>query len=116
MATFDLEAITAGVVERLKNIYDPEIPVNIYDLGLIYKIEFDTRGEYLFCFITMTLTSPGCPVADSLLAQVKYVTLSVPEIDEVSVELTFEPMWDMTRLTEEGRELLIVSGVQVPEY
>lgn len=116
MATFDTEKIKAAIIERLKNIYDPEIPVNIYDLGLIYKIEFEARGEYLFTFITMTLTSPGCPVADSLLAQVKYVALSVEEVDEVSVDLTFEPMWDMTRVTEEGREMLIVSGVQVPQY
>ncbi len=116
MATYDLKEIKEEIIVRLKNIYDPEIPVNIYDLGLIYNIEFEVRGEYLFCFITMTLTSPGCPVADSLFSQIKYVTLSVPEVDEVDVQITFEPMWNMTKISKEGQEILILNGAHVPQY
>ena len=63
--TFDLKEIENKVIEHLKKVYDPEIPSNIYDLGLIYNIEFDINNNYLYCTVTMTLTSPTCPVADS---------------------------------------------------
>lgn len=116
MEGFDLEEIKEKVIHHLKHVYDPEIPVNIYDLGLIYKIDFEVRGHYLFCFITMTLTSPGCPVADALLSEVKYVSLAVDEVDEASVELTFEPPWDRTMVSQEGHDILIASGMVIPSY
>jgi len=83
------------VIELLRNIYDPEIPVNIYDLGLIYMIIVSEakEGGY-FCYIEMTLTSPGCPVAESLMEQVYNVSFFINEIKEMKVDLVFEPPWD----------------------
>ena len=101
------------VIDKLKMIYDPEIPVNIYDLGLIYKIEFEYKNKVIYCYITMTLTSTGCPVADSLFEQVKYVAKSVNEIFECYVELTFEPAWDKEMISEEGKEILELEGMIV---
>lgn len=106
-----LKLIKEDVIMRLRNIFDPEIPVNIYDLGLIYDISFEEKDNYLYANIVMTLTSPGCPVADSLLSEVKLVTQSSDYVDEANVYLTFEPQWDMTKMTEEGRDILIMNGV-----
>lgn len=111
MANFNLFEIKEKIITRLKTIFDPEIPVNIYDLGLIYKINLREENNYLFVDIDMTLTSPACPVADALLSQVKYVTEAVDEVDECYVSLVFEPVWDMTKLSDEGREELVLSGM-----
>lgn len=116
MKLFNKEIITAKIINKLQKIFDPEIPVNIYDLGLIYNITFEERGNYLFCFIKMTLTSPSCPVADALLEEVKYVSLSVEEVDEVHVELTFEPQWDINRVSAQGQEILMLNGIHIPQY
>ena len=107
---YDLKQIENKVIEHLKKVYDPEIPANIFDLGLIYTIEFDENNNYLYCTITMTLTSPTCPVADSLLEQVKYVTLAVDEVDEAFVKLVFNPPWDPSMMSEDAREIMGVSG------
>lgn len=107
---FNTKEIKEKIIQKLKNIYDPEIPVNIYDLGLIYSIELETKENYLHCMIDMTLTSPSCPVADALVDQVQYVAQSVDEVDEARVNLTFNPPWDKSKLTEEGREMMILSG------
>lgn len=109
-ANFDLPTIETKVIEKLKKVYDPEIPVNIYDLGLIYAVKFETKENYLYCTIDMTLTSPACPVAESLLDQVKYVAESVDEIDEVNVNLVFNPPWDMSKLSQEGKDIMILNG------
>ena len=111
---FDLEEIEKKVIENLKKVYDPEIPSNIFDLGLIYNIEFEQKNNYLHCIITMTLTSPTCPVADSLLEQVKYVTLAVDEIDEAFVKLVFSPPWDPSMMSEDAREIMGASGAAMP--
>jgi len=111
---FDLEEIEKKVIENLKKVYDPEIPSNIFDLGLIYNIEFEQKNNYLHCMITMTLTSPTCPVADSLLEQVKYVTLAVDEIDEAFVKLVFSPPWDPSMMSEDAREIMGASGAAMP--
>lgn len=116
MGVFDTEKIKEQIVHHLKHVFDPEIPVNIYDLGLIYDIKLKEVEHYLHCDITMTLTSPGCPVAESLVAEVRYSAMSVNEVDEASVQLTFEPPWDMSKLSEEGRDLLIMNGAQIPSY
>jgi metal-sulfur cluster biosynthetic enzyme len=113
MNDFNLEEIKEKVILNLKHIFDPEIPVNIYDLGLIYNIELEQKGNYLFAFITMTLTSPGCPVADSLVSETKYATMAVNEVDEASVELTFDPPWDPSKVSNEGKEMLEVSGMVI---
>ena len=111
---FDFKEIEKKVIEHLKKVYDPEIPANIFDLGLIYNIEFDVNNNYLYCTVTMTLTSPTCPVADSLLEQVKYVTLAVDEIDEVFVKLVFSPPWNPAMMSEDAREIMGASGAAMP--
>jgi metal-sulfur cluster biosynthetic enzyme len=111
---FDLKQIENNVIEHLKKVYDPEIPANIFDLGLIYEIRFEERDNYLFCEVDMTLTSPTCPVADSLLEQVRYVTLAVDEIDEVKVNLVFNPPWDPSMMSEDAREIMGASGAAMP--
>jgi len=93
MKSFDENEVRKKVITVLENIYDPEIPVNIYALGLIYKIEFSTLDDKLSCDIEMTLTSPACPVAESLIEQVYNVAYIVDEIDQMKVNIVFEPPW-----------------------
>ncbi len=85
------------IIAVLRNIYDPELPVNIYDLGLIYAI--DIKGRDID--VVMTLTSPNCPVAGSMPAQVECAIKSLHEVDNVCVELTWDPPWDSDRLSDE---------------
>lgn len=91
--------IEKNIVRVLKNIFDPEIPVNIYDLGLIYKIDLKDTGDLE---IDMTLTAPNCPMADVLFADVKEQTSYVPGVTSVHVNLVFEPAWEKSMITEEG--------------
>lgn len=93
-------AIEAEVIEALRNVYDPEIPVNIYELGLIYEIDVDEFGVVL---IRMTLTSPACPVAGSLPGDVERMARSVEGVADVRVELVWEPSWSMDMMSEEAR-------------
>ncbi len=88
------------IIERLKEVYDPEIPVNIYDLGLVYNVDI---GDDNKASIVMTLTAPGCPVADMLVDDVRQAALAVEGIVEADVELTFEPPWDKSMMSEEAR-------------
>jgi FeS assembly SUF system protein len=87
------------IMLALKQIYDPEIPVNIYDLGLIYEIRVEDGGK---AFVTMTLTSPNCPVAESLPAEVREAVMDVEGIIEVDLQLTFNPPWNKDMMTEEA--------------
>lgn len=89
-----------AIVETLKTIYDPEIPVNIYEMGLIYEVKVDAD---LNAFVLMTLTTPNCPVAESLPAEVKEKVAGIAGINESTVELTFEPPWDQEMLSEEAK-------------
>ncbi|WP_419770295.1 MAG: metal-sulfur cluster assembly factor [Candidatus Marinarcus sp.] len=107
----DLEKIKEKLIENYKNVYDPEIPVNIYDLGLIYTIDFSQKDNYLYCKIVMTLTSPACPVAESLIDEVKYLTKTMPQIDEVEVEITFNPPWDKSKMSEDALEIFELESV-----
>lgn len=107
------DSIKLEVIKRLKNVYDPEIPVNIYDLGLIYSIDFEVIDNYMHATVEMTLTSPSCPVAESLVEQVRYVTLSVNEVDEANVELVFDPPWDTSKMSEEAKEVMAASGAVI---
>lgn len=85
------------IVEVVKTVYDPEIPVDIWELGLIYKIEtFDDNSV----LIVMTLTSPMCPVADSLPSEVKEKILGIEGVESVNLDLTFEPPWDPSKMSE----------------
>lgn len=87
------------VLQMLKTVYDPEIPVNIYDLGLIYKVDIDED----VCRIDMTLTAPSCPAADFLVEDVRQKVGSVDGIREVEVNIVFEPEWDKDMMSEEAK-------------
>ncbi len=88
------------IVVVLKNIYDPEIPVNIYELGLIYEVRVEASGK---AYVQMTLTTPNCPVAESLPEQVKEEISYLTGITEVDLEITFDPPWDHEMMTEEAK-------------
>jgi FeS assembly SUF system protein len=92
--------IEAEVLEAMRGVYDPEIPVNIYDLGLIYDVHVD---EFGVVDIEMTLTSPACPVAGILPGQVEQAVRNVPGVADVTVELVWEPAWSMDRMSEEAK-------------
>lgn len=91
--------VEKNIVLTLKNIYDPEIPVNIYDLGLIYEIDFDPSGE---ADIKMTLTAPNCPMADMLLEDINREVGKVKGVEKVNITLTFDPVWDKSMMSEEA--------------
>ena len=88
------------VIEEIKKIYDPEIPVNIYELGLIYKIEVDEKNKV---DIDMTLTSPNCPVAESLPKEVKNNIIKVEGVSDVNLNLVWEPPWDKDKMSEAAK-------------
>ncbi len=93
------DALREAVIAALKEIYDPEIPVNIYDLGLIYNVEIDD-GHAL---VTMTLTTPHCPVAESMPGEVELRVGSVPGIGDAEVNLVWDPPWDPGKMSDEAR-------------
>jgi FeS assembly SUF system protein len=88
------------IITALKEVYDPEIPVNIYEIGLIYKIQIN---DDFLVHIVMTLTTPNCPVAESLPEEVKQKVLELEGVKDVDLELTFEPPWDMEMLSDEAK-------------
>ena len=88
------------VIEEVKKIFDPEIPVNIYELGLIYKIEVDEKNKIN---IDMTLTSPNCPVAESLPKEVKENIMKVEGVSDVNLNLVWEPPWDKDKMSEAAK-------------
>ncbi|MEO7240053.1 MAG: SUF system Fe-S cluster assembly protein [Sphingomicrobium sp.] len=92
--------LQAAVVEALKSIYDPEIPVDIYELGLIYDVAIDPDGDAV---VTMTLTTPHCPVAESLPQEVELRVLGVPGIRDAEVKLVWDPPWDPSKMSDEAR-------------
>jgi len=89
-----------AVIEALKDIYDPEIPVNIYDLGLIYGVDIDSEGG---ATITMTLTTPHCPVAESMPGEIELRVGAVPGIRDAEVNLVWDPPWDPAKMSDEAR-------------
>ena len=95
----DFLELEATIVDVLKNIYDPEIPVNIYDLGLIYEINVD---EDQLVHVKMTLTAPNCPMADDLLSEVNQKVREIEGVKELDLVLTFDPPWDKSMLSEEA--------------
>jgi FeS assembly SUF system protein len=88
------------IINTLKGIYDPEIPVNIYDLGLIYELDVDDDNNVK---VRMTLTTPNCPIADSLIAEVQHKIEAIEGVQSVNLKLTFDPPWDESMLTDEAR-------------
>lgn len=96
----DVEALRAAIVKALHTVYDPEIPVDIYELGLIYGIDIDEGGRVV---IRMTLTAPGCPVADTLPREAEAKTRAIPGVREARVDLVWEPAWNMALMSEAAR-------------
>ncbi len=96
----ELAPLYDAVILALKQVYDPEIPVNIYDLGLIYELNINKAREVS---IKMTFTSPNCPMADYLLAEVRESAMMTPGIKSCSIEVVFEPIWDRSMLSDEAR-------------
>lgn len=96
----DTEALGEKIVKVLKSIYDPEIPVDIYELGLIYDVFVNENNDVK---ILMTLTSPNCPVAETLPVEVEEKVKSLDELNEVEVEITFEPPWTQELMSEEAK-------------
>jgi FeS assembly SUF system protein len=95
----DILSIEAEIVNVLKNVHDPEIPVNIYDLGLIYEVDVEDDGKTT---VKMTLTAPNCPMADQLLQEVNDRVAEVDGVTEVVLNLTFDPPWDKNMMSEEA--------------
>lgn len=88
------------IIAELHDVYDPEIPVNIYDLGLIYSVDVDQKN---LATVVMTLTAPGCPVADMIVQQVFDKVVEVDGVNDCFVDLTFEPPWDKSMMSEEAK-------------
>ncbi len=96
----EIDRLTDQMVEQIKTVYDPEIPVDIYELGLIYRIDLD---DDMNVTVDMTLTAPGCPVAGEMPGWVRDAIKNVDGVQEVTVTLTFDPPWDPSRMSEEAR-------------
>ncbi len=100
----DLDRITADILKALKSVYDPEIPVDIYELGLIYKVDFEQEGEGAgLVKIDMTLTAPGCPVAGEMPIWVENAVAEVEGVKKVTVDMVFDPAWTPERMSEEAK-------------
>jgi FeS assembly SUF system protein len=99
----ELDRLTDAIITALKTVFDPEIPADIYELGLIYRVDID---ESRFVKIDMTLTAPGCPVAGEMPVWVENAVAAVPGIAGVDVQLVFDPPWDQSRMSDEARAAL----------
>lgn len=95
-----VETLRESIIDAIKEIYDPEIPINIYELGLIYEVEVSPFSNV---YVRMTLTSPNCPVAGSLPGEVELAVKAVDGVQEVDLELTFDPPWDQEMMSEEAK-------------
>lgn len=96
----ELDAITDQLIEKLKTVYDPEIPVDIYELGLVYKVDVSDDKDVA---IDMTLTAPGCPVAGEMPGWVEDAVREIPGLRNVTVDLVFDPPWDPSRMSDEAK-------------
>lgn len=96
----ELDAITDQLIEKLKSVYDPEIPVDIYELGLVYKVDVSDDKDVA---IDMTLTAPGCPVAGEMPGWVEDAVREIPGLRNVTVDLVFDPPWDPSRMSDEAK-------------
>lgn len=99
----EIDRLTDDIIAALKTVYDPEIPADIYELGLIYRVELDESRRVA---IDMTLTAPGCPVAGEMPGWVENAVSTVPGILDVKVNMVFEPPWDQSRMSDEARAAL----------
>lgn len=101
---------TTDILDELRLVYDPEIPINIVDLGLVREIDIRDEGDV---DVKITLTSPFCPVADSFRENVRLTVLSLEGVQEARVELDFDPVWEPSQATEEGKMELMAMGIRV---
>lgn len=101
------------VLEALKNVYDPEIPVNVVDLGLIYRVEVEpgTQGERVY--VEMTLTAPGCPMYGPIGASAREAILQIPGVEDAMVNVVWDPPWQPSMITEDGKKVLRGFGYQI---
>jgi len=100
LSQFELDGITDQLVDKLKTVYDPEIPVDIYELGLVYKVDLSDQKDVV---VEMTLTAPGCPVAGDMPGWVEEAVMSVEGIRSCTVNLVFDPPWDPSRMSDEAK-------------
>lgn len=103
LAPEELDRLTDDIIAALKTVYDPEIPADIYELGLIYRIEINDERQVA---IDMTLTAPGCPVAGEMPGWVENAVSTVPGVSNVTVTMTFDPPWNQSRMSDEARAAL----------
>ncbi len=96
----ELDRLTDALIEKLKTVFDPEIPVDIYELGLIYKVDVSDDKDIV---VDMTLTAPGCPVAGEMPVWVRDAVMTIEGVRSCNVNLTFEPPWDQSRMSDEAR-------------
>ena len=96
----EVERLTDDIIAALKTVYDPEIPADIYELGLIYRVDIDDERNVA---VDMTLTAPGCPVAGEMPVWVENAVASVPGVKNVTVNMVFDPPWDQSRMSDEAR-------------
>jgi FeS assembly SUF system protein len=99
----ETERLTNDIVKALKTVFDPEIPADVYELGLIYRVDISEDGVV---DIDMTLTAPGCPVAGEMPIWVKNAVSAVPGVSDVQVKMVFDPPWDQSRMSDEARVVL----------
>jgi FeS assembly SUF system protein len=104
----DSNQLREAIVAAIRTIKDPEIPVNIYDLGLIYEIDIDAGGNVK---VLMTLTTPNCPVADALPSSVRQKVVELEGVNDVSVELTWEPAWTPEKMTPDAKDAMDMMGI-----
>jgi FeS assembly SUF system protein len=103
LAPEEIDRLTDDIIAALKTVYDPEIPADIYELGLIYRIDI---SDERFITVDMTLTAPGCPVAGEMPGWVETAVLTVPGVSGCKVNMTFDPPWDQSRMSDEARVAL----------
>lgn len=99
----EIDRLTTDIIAALKTVYDPEIPADIYELGLIYKVDVDAERNV---FLDMTLTAPGCPVAGEMPGWVENAVATVPGVQSAKVQMVFDPPWDQSRMSDEARVAL----------
>jgi FeS assembly SUF system protein len=99
----EIDRLTDAIVAALKTVYDPEIPADIYELGLVYRVDLDDERNVA---IDMTLTAPGCPVAGEMPGWVENAVAAVPGVQSVKVSMVFDPPWDQSRMSDEARVAL----------
>jgi metal-sulfur cluster biosynthetic enzyme len=110
LSTIDPESVRAACIEALKVVRDPEIPVNIVDLGLVYQLDVDNDGSV---GVEMTLTSMGCPVQDMIQADVELACMKVDGVNKVSVSFVWSPAWSTDKMTDDGKKQMRMFGFSV---